>query len=874
MSISEGTAIGSYQVVGHLGSGGMGTVYRARDTKLKRDVAIKCLPEPFASDPDRVARFQREAEVLASLNHPHIAAIYDLQEIGGARFLVLELVEGETLAARLMHGRIPFSDALDIARQIVDALEAAHEKGIVHRDLKPSNIHVRPDGHVKVLDFGLAKILEQVSTPHDAADSPTMTGTVAGRQLIGTAAYMSPEQARGQEATRSADIWAFGCVLFEMLAGRPVFGGETIADILGSVVKSEPDWAMLPKDTPPHIRRLLTRCLQKDKKRRLHHIADARLDLDEAPVPAEADVQPRPSRIPWIVAAAATILAIAGGVALYIRGNAREPVEQRVEINVPPALRLAMGSFALSPDGSKLAFVASTDRASQLWVRSLNSTTLQPLAGTDDAFLPFWSPDGQSIGFFADSALKRIDLVSGVVRKLTDAPVGGGLGGSWNADGGILFNAGPSWPLLRISSSGQDRREATRIDLPRQQNHSRPQFLPDGRHFLYYVDGTPEGRGVYVGTLDSFESTRLFDADGPATFMLPDRLLSRQGATMFVRRFDPVALTVLSEPAAVVQRAASVTASSSGMLAYRVLPGAPPRQPDLASFDRSGKIGDLLTPGFSLSPELSPDGTRLAFFRLVDGNFDVWVADVASKRVTRFTSAPEVEGFPTWSPDGRRIVFTSRLGRELHWKFASGVGAEQTLYTSTEIVAPDDWSSNGYLLFQKGLVFKRDLFALRVSSEAKPEGDPIPIAVDPNFDERDAKFSSDGKWIAYQSNETGRFEIYVVPFPSLDNKIPITSNGGLQVRWRRDNRELVYLAMDGSLMSVPMTPAPDGKTIQAGAPVRLFQTSVLTVEPSVDINGHSYEMSPKGDRFFMLTGGEEALSIPITLILNWKPTIP
>jgi WD40-like Beta Propeller Repeat len=399
--------------------------------------------------------FQREAEVLASLNHPHIAAIYDLQEIGGARFLVLELVEGE------------------------------------------------------------------------------------------------------------------------MLAGRAAFGGDTITDILGSVVKSEPDWAMLPKDTPPHIRRLLTRCLQKDKKRRLHHIADARLDLDETPFAAEADAQSRPSRTPWMVAAAATILAIAGGVALYIRGNAREPAEQRVEINVPPALRLAMGSFALSPDGSKL-----------------------PLS-----------------------------------HRLIEPP-----------------------------SSGYGR---------------------------------------------------------------------------------------------------------------------------------------------SIRPRCN-----------------------------------------------------------------------RTLYTSTEIIAPDDWSSNGYLLFQKGLVFKRDLFALRVSSDAKPEGDPIPIAVDPNFDERDAKFSSDGKWIAYQSNETGRFEIYVVPFPSLDNKIPITSNGGLQVRWRRDNRELVYLALDGSLMSVPMTPAPDGKTIQAGAPLRLFQTSVLTLEPSVDINGQSYEMSPKGDRFFMLTGGEEALSIPITLVLNWKPTIP
>jgi Tol biopolymer transport system component len=873
MSIGTGTSIGSYQIIGHLGSGGMGVVYRAHDTKLKRDVAIKCLPQALANEPDRVARFQREAEVLASLNHPHIAAIYDLQEIGGQRFIVLELVDGETLAARLMHGRIRLTEAVEIARQIVDALEAAHDKGIVHRDLKPSNIHVRPDGHVKVLDFGLAKILEQVVPAQELADSPTMTGTgtVIGQALLGTAAYMSPEQARGQEASRSSDIWAFGCVLFEMIAGRPVFGGETATDILGSVVMREPDWAMLPRDTPLNIKRLLTRCLQKDRKRRLHHIADARLDLDEVVV---ADTPRRRALVPWVVAAGAIAVAVAGGVALYMRGGTPAALEQRVEISTPPARRFSLQSFAISPDGTKLAFVVAGESQPQLWWRSLDSVTARPLEGTQGARQPFWSPDSQSIGFFAESAVKRVDVASGVVRRLTDAPIGGGNGGTWNADGVILFNAGPSWPLYRISSSGQDRREVTRLDPPRQVNHSQPQFLPDGRHFLYYTNGSPDGRGVYVGTLDSFESMRLFDADGPPTFMPPDRLLAPQGGTTYVRRFDPSTLTISTNPVPVVQGAFTVSASLTGILAYRTPPASQSRAPDLLWADRAGKSGDPILSGQALSPELSPDGTRVAFFRVIDANYDIWVADVASRRVTRFTSSAEVEGFPTWSPDGRKILFTSKLGRELHWKLASGVGAESTVTTANEVVVGSDWSSNGFLLYQKGPVFKRDFFAQRLSSDVKREGDPIAIAANPDFDERDPKFSHDGRWIAYQSNETGRFEIYAVPFPSLDSKIPITSTGGLQVRWRQDDQELVYLGLDGAMMSVPITSSPDGKTLKIGTPVRLFQTNILALEPSVDINGHSYEMSARGDRFLMMEGGEGAINSPITLILNWKPPFP
>jgi serine/threonine protein kinase len=432
MSITTGTSIGSYEVTGRLGAGGMGIVYRARDTKLKRDVAIKCLPDTFAEDPDRIARFQREAEVLASLNHPHIGAIYDLQEVGGACFLVLELVEGETLAQRLTRGPIPLDEAIEFSRQIAEALEGAHDKGVIHRDLKPSNIHVTPAGVAKVLDFGLAKVLETPGARLHQSESPTVTSSTPGRVLRGTAAYMSPEQARGQEAGRLSDIWAYGCVLFEMLTGRHAFRGETTSDILGAVLKLEPDWAALPKDTPAGIRRLLHRCLQKDKKRRLHDIADARIELEEAtgdtPV---VTTDRRPSRAPWIAAAMGLVALSAAGLVLYVRGGASEAVEQRVEINTPPASRQDLNSIAISPDGTKLAFVAPTDRGRQLWLRSLGAIDAKPLPETEGALLPFWSPNSQSIGFFSGSYLKRVDIAGGVVQTLGTRQAGA----SWAARG-------------------------------------------------------------------------------------------------------------------------------------------------------------------------------------------------------------------------------------------------------------------------------------------------------------------------------------------------------------------------------------------------------------------------------------------------------
>ncbi|HET9217011.1 MAG TPA: protein kinase [Terriglobia bacterium] len=873
MAIGIGSSVGSYQITARIGVGGMGEVYRALDGKLKRDVAIKCLPDSFAKDPERIARMQREAEVLASLNHAHIAAIYDLQQIEGARFLVLELVEGETIADRLQRGPIPLREAVEIAKQIAEALEAAHEKGVMHRDLKPANIKINPDGQVKVLDFGLAKILDQPLSQAHISDSPTKTAGTLGGVILGTAAYMSPEQARGQEAGRISDIWAFGCVLFEMLTGRRAFQGETVTDLLGAVLKDEPDLALLPKETPPSVRKLLGRCLQKDRKRRLHDMADARIELEdvlgEKGPDAEIPTRNNASRLAWAIAVLA--IAVAAGLAFYSKATP-DQAETRVEINTPQIDRSNLADFAISPDGRKLVFVVSDGNKRQLWLRSLDSTDAQLMAGTDGAILPFWSPRSDSIGFFADGKLKRIDI-NGAVQTLADAIVGGRLGGSWSPTGDIIFNGAPGYPLYRVSEKGGERTPVTRVAAPRQGNHSRPQFLPDGRRFLLFVDaGNPEDRGVYIGSLDSPEVRLLFAANSPAVFTPPDRLMFLQQGTLFVRRFDPENGELDAEPLVVAQRVAAVSASWTDVVAYRTLPEGSAKPVQIAWYDRSGKPLGLVTESV-LSPELSPDGAHLAFYRGGTGiNFDVWTLDLVSRRESRITTDPTSDGFPTWSPDSRQILFSSKQGRELHVRLASGGGAERTLFESPEVLHPSDWSPDGrFILIQRGRVSRRDLYALSLSNDGTVQGEPIPVMSNAAFEERDAKFSPDGRWIAYQSNDTGRFEIYIVPFPSLDSKVPISSGGGVMARWRQDGRELFYLSPDGKLMSVAITLSADGKTLKAGAAAALFQTEALTLEPSPDINGHNYEVSRDGKRFLLYTRGEDSITSPITLIQNWTP---
>jgi hypothetical protein len=558
----------------------MGRVFRARDTRLKRDVAIKALPDEFAVDAERVARLQIEAEALAALNHPHIAGIHDLLDAGTSRFLVLELVEGETLADRLSRGPLPIPQALAIAIQIADALEAAHARGIVHRDLKPSNIKITRGDRIKVLDFGLAKVLgprSGASGSESLTHSPTVIGATVAGVILGTAAYMSPEQANGMEASAAWDVWAFGCVLYEMLAGRPVFEGRSSAEILAGVFKQEPDWSRLPADTPPAIRRLLRRCLCKEGRRRLRDVGDARIEIEEARTepeaadPAGARAASRPMRGMWIAAAAAAAVASAATMAATLRRSA-PMAEMRLEITTPPSDDRQ--SIAISPDGQRLVFVARSQGRDLLWTRSLGAAAAQPLEGTDGATYPFWSPDSQSIGFFADAKLKRISVGGGTAQTVADAP--SGRGGTWNRNDLILFAAGPGEGLVSVSAVGGVSQQVTRLGVG-ETSHRYPQFLPDGRHFIFYAQAPPGRRGLFAGSLDGAASSRLLDTEAAAIFATPGHVLFARQGSLFAQAFDPDRRIVSGEPFLVASQVMSdatinftaVSAAAVGTVVYR-----------------------------------------------------------------------------------------------------------------------------------------------------------------------------------------------------------------------------------------------------------------------------------------------------------------
>jgi serine/threonine protein kinase/Tol biopolymer transport system component len=880
--LTSGTRIGSYEIVDAIGAGGMGEVYRARDTKLRREVAIKILPEMFAGDPDRVARFQREAELLATLNHPGIAAIYGVDDASGPLALVLELVAGETLADRIERGALPLDDALAIARQLVDALEAAHDRGVVHRDLKPANIKVGPDGTVKVLDFGLAKITDAgaVAGSGPAAAplsmSPTLGVNATGAGMIlGTAAYMAPEQARGKLVDRRADIWAFGCVLFEMLTGTQTFGGDTVSDAVAAILRGDVDWSALPADTPPAIVRLLRRCLEKDPQKRLPHIGVVRLEIDEAlsdaPPPRASAAAPPPPRTfrrergVWL--AVAVVGAIAA--ALVARTLQRPPEAPSFSLEVTTPATADPLSFAISPDGASLVFAAQSAGAPRLWVRSLETGAMRALGGTEDARNPFWSPDSRSIGFVARAKLKRIDLDSGSIRELTNAV--NSFGGTWNRDGVIVFSGNAAGPLMRVAASG-GAVEATTVLAPGQLSHRSPSFLPDGRHFLFYATGPADARGVYVGQLDGSAPQRLFEATSAAIYSANHLLYVRE-STLFAQAFDPARVSVNGAAIAIANdvntpaSAAACSASDTGVITYRPSAAAGLRQ--LTWSDRSGKelgrLGDLMT---NNSVSLSPDGSRAAVSRVVDSNPDIWLFDVDRGRPLRLTSDPAIQISAIWSPDGSRVTYQSHQDGpgDLYDMAASGAhDPPRLLFHEPEGntgTFPNDWSPDGaVLLFQ---TFDRktrfDIWALPQQGDRKP----FPV-VRTQFDEKDAQFSPDGKWIAYSSDESGRMEIYAQRFPGPGGKIAISTSGGAQARWRRDGRELFYLAPDNRLMAVPISWSND--TIDPGAPVALFATHVGSVAQG--IARPQFAVTADGQRFLLNTLSDEANLAPITVVVNW-----
>jgi len=899
MALTPGTRIGAFEVVGVLGAGGMGEVYRARDTGLKRDVALKILPASFASDPDRLARFQREAEVLASLNHPNIAAIHGLEESNGTRALVMELVEGPTLADRIAQGPVPIDEALPIAKQIAEALEAAHEQGIIHRDLKPANIKLRPDGVVKVLDFGLAKALEPISgVGVDATASPTITSPAMTRMgvILGTAAYMSPEQARGKAVDKRSDIWAFGCVLYEMLTGRRVFEGEDIAETVGAVIHKEPLWNVLPPRTPTHLRTLLQRCLQKDLKKRLPHIGVARMEIDDTPADGAppfyvaTDLPQQRASSQVRVAWSATAVAVAGAIVLaimtYRDGNTDDVLVTRTSIlppagvgwaNVPPNT-----GVALSPDGRRLAFLGTDASGTRLWVRPIDAVAAQPLAGTEGVVLAAWSPDSQFLAFVAGGTLRKMDASGGPAITLVGKPTNFGL--AWGPQDDILFAPDGRGPLFRVSASGGQPSPVTMLDpASGETGHGGPFFLPDGRHFLYAARTTSsiDDVSLYVGSLDAADERRLLLQDAYNAQYASGYLLFTRDATLMAQPFDTARLELTGEavPLAeqlrlggVTRRGAAVSTSQVGTLVYQTGLAAGPSQ--LTWYDRAGKpLGTLGEPADHLSIELSPDGTRV-LAGLADASrrsSDLWIYDVRRGLRTRFTFDPSSENMGVWSPDGSRVAFNSeRAGRlDVYMKAASGVGAEQLLAADDQNKWPYSWSPDGRLIAYhngtgsgSGSGLNRNLWMLPSTGDAKPSA-----FLETSFDEFRPRFSPDGRWLAYASDESGRREIYVMSFPDRAGKWQVSTAGGDWPRWRRDGRELFYLTLDTnpSLMAVPVNAA--ATALEVGEVQSLFQIDGPTT--STGYLGYPFDVSADAQRFLVHTTREGYAVEPLTLLTNW-----
>jgi Tol biopolymer transport system component len=895
LALTPGSRLGVYEIVTPIGEGGMGQVYRATDTLLGRQVAIKILPDAFAADPDRMARFEREARTLASLNHPNIAAIYGFEKSTGLHALVMELIEGEDVSQRIARGAIPVDEALPIAKQIAEALEAAHEQGIIHRDLKPANIKVRPDGTVKVLDFGLAKALEPAAVLVPSMSvSPTITSpamTQAG-MILGTASYMSPEQARGKLVDRRADIWAFGVVLFEMLTGRRAFDGEDMTEVLGAVVRLEPNFDALPRDVPQRIRRVLEVCLRKDLRQRAQAMGDVRLALagafeTTAPGPAAA-VSTSPSRGRGAAMAAVAALLIASGLAVPAVRRLREappaaPAETRLEIVTPEADQPS--SFALSPDGRQIIFAATSVGTSRLWLRSLASTTAQPLAGTEGATNPFWSPDGRSVGFFANGQLMRLDFGGSAPRAL--APVTAGSGGTWSADGVILFAPNRTTRLMRMAASGGEAVAVTSLE-PQQQGHAWPVFLPDGRRFLFFALGAADVSGIYLGALDGSAPVKLTPGSFAAGIYVPPGvnpgdgrwLVWTQGqsnGTLSAQRLDIDRKALTGEPVVLADRVVGSSASVAGVIAYRT--GSNLRQ--LVWFDRTGaQRGTLGEPDTSnlTQPRVSHDGQRIVVARNMQANQDLWLLN--GDRTTRLTNVPSQERFPVWSPDGSKIVFYSnRTGPgDLYVTLASGGSSEERIVASDQFKWATDWSPDGrYLLYNSiDPQSNADLWLLPMAGDRTPS-----VFLKTPFRETYGAFSPDGRWVAYASTESGRPEIYIRPFvppgaagtvrpssgnPETTGQWQVSTAGGIHPRWRADGKEVYYINPAGAMMAAPI--AVTGATLTAGAPVVLFPTHIYG--GGIDNQqGPQYDVAPDG-RFLINTELNTATS-PITLIQNWQP---
>ena len=899
--LEAGKQLGSYQIVALLGAGGMGEVYRARDRKLDRDVAIKVLPDIFATDPERLARFHREAQLLASLNHPNIGAIHDIQEDRGTRFLVLELLEGETLASRLKRGPLPIDDALEVCKQVAEALDAAHEKGIFHRDLKPANIQLISDGRAKVLDFGLAKMM-QPETPGESSNSPTMSAAHTGDGIIlGTAAYMSPEQARGRGVDKRTDVWALGCVLFEALTARQAFGGETVTDIIASVVKSEPDWSLLPPSTPAAVRALLRQCLRKQPRQRLHDVADARIAiedaLNEAPFREPAAVVSR-GRGNWRWTSAAAVVSLLFGIAagrLFQRPAQITPVVTRLEMAIRPAAELidsissvrpSRTAIAISPDGKRVVFSAfatsrgTASRVPQLYSRALDQSEAQPLSGTEQGTGPFFSPDGQWIGFRAGSKIKKVPVFGGPSDTICDVPDNArDWGATWADDGTIYFSVASG--IYKVPSAGGTPMRWTTADTAKGERHLLPQALPGAKAILYTVAPEWEKARVVAHPTDGGAAKTLVEGAADARYVRTGHVLYMRMGTLMAVPFHVRDLKLGGAPVAMLEDlmqainapntadetgAGQFAVSDSGTLLYLNGGIYPPIETSLEWLDRKGnaQLVSSAPAKAYIGVRLSPDEKRAAVFTRapVPNSIDVWVYDMTRGVLSRMTSSG-VNVFPVWSPDGKQLIYgaTSSAGvRNLHL-LNLDTGRAEPLAPVAEPQSPSSWTPHGNLVaFVQQTAKVAQLLTLPMDGDRKPR-----LFLESRFTLTHPEFSPDGKWIAYSSNESGRSEVYVQPYPGPGERVTISGEGGNSSLWTANGREIVYNS-GGKFLSVAVTSL---NPLRTESPQLLFETKEGDYVNTTPTRG--WDATRDAQRFLLLRRQEskDQAVKQIHAVLNW-----
>ncbi len=889
MALSAGTRLGPYEILAPLGAGGMGEVYRAQDSRLGRVVAIKVLPSRVSDSALLRQRFEREARALSSLSHPHICTLYDIGHENDVDFLVMEYLEGETLAARLEKGPLPTQEVLRHAVEIADALDKAHRQGVVHRDLKPGNIMLTKSG-AKLLDFGLAKPAVKSDSALTAMATQSQPLTAEGT-IVGTFQYMAPEQLLGKEADARSDIFAFAAVLYEMATGKKAFEGKTQASIIAAVLERDPTpITRLQPMAPPGLERLVKMSLAKDPDERWQTAHDVLLELhwiaeagSQAGVPAPVTARRKSKeRLTWAVWALLLLLTLLA-TAAYLR-VVFKPERAIRSFVLPPEKSTFVfsgvyaGPVVISPDGHRLAYLArSSDGRSALWVRPLDAISAQPLAGTEEASDPFWSPDSRFIGFFAGGKLKKIDASGGPPQTLCDAS--SGRGGSWNRDGVIIFSPAVSDPIYRVSAAGGLAVPVTKLVISRNENsHRWPYFLPDGKHFLFFMRcGSVEDNGTYVGSLEGEEHKLVLRGDSNAIYAPPGYLLFVRDKTLMAQPFNARRLQLTGDPVPIAEHVAETAgihrsvfaASEDGVLVYQAGAGASGWQ--LIWFDRTGKqLGAVGQQAIYIAPRLSPDGQRIAV-AMVDpqsGNFDIWVDEFSRGVNTRLTFAPSIESVPVWSPDGSHIAYASNRKGVFHiyQKAANGTGGEETVLETDADEVPVSWSSDGrYLAYvrragegkRRGSVWILPLFGDRK---------PFPF-LQSDFDQTAPQFAPEGKWLAYTSNESGRNEVYVVPFPKGGGKWQVSTSGGSQPSWRRDGKELFYVASDDKLMAVDVK--AKGPTLEISNLRQLFQTRMV----SMRVLANSYDVSADGKRFLIVAESEQRSSEPITLVVNWNAEV-